>query len=178
MAKAKVFALAMRAAQEEGELATLTFEGVQQLLGTTGMLPRRVQLPQSIRYGLGTFFETPKSYGEMNYPSLWSGIGGVHWSHLPFFKKLSDSEKNGTLTFDKGAYWDKTVKFDKLSLLKIITDQNFDALSRREARRTRRAPRQGCEPRPGRSTTTCCARSCHRHWPSGTSCRSCRATWS
>lgn len=130
LAKAKIFALALESAKEEGELATVTYEGVQQLFGATGLLPRRVQLPQAIRFGLATFFETPKSYGEMDYPCLWSGLGGLHWAHLRFFKKLSDSEKKGTLTFEKGAYVGKTVKFDKLSLLKIITDQNFDAIAK------------------------------------------------
>jgi hypothetical protein len=130
LAKGKILALAARAALEEGELATATFEGVQQLVAATDLLPRRVQVPQAIRFGLASFFETPKSYGELDYPCLWSGVGGNHWVHLRLYKKLNDSDKRGVLTFDKGAYFDKSVKIDKLNLLKIITDQNFEAIAK------------------------------------------------
>jgi hypothetical protein len=133
LAKAKILGLASRAAQEEGELATATFEGVQQLVAATDLLPRRVHVPMAIRFGLASFFETPKSCSELDYPSIMTGVGGNHWVYLRFFKKLANAEKGGSLSFERGAYWDKTVKIDKLNMLKILTDQGFDAVPKAKA---------------------------------------------
>jgi hypothetical protein len=129
----RILALANRAAIEEGELASVTHEGVQQLAAATGVLARRVQVPMSVRFGLGAFFETPKSYGETDAPALWSGVGGPHWVYLPLFKKLVEADKSGTLSFDRGGYADRKIKVDKLSLLKVLTDHNFEAAAKAKA---------------------------------------------
>jgi hypothetical protein len=134
LARGRILALAVKAAEEEGELATLTFEGVQQLAAATEVLPRRVHVPYAIRFGLASFFETPKSSSVFDYPTVLSGVGAGHWTYLRLFKKIlaAEKEKEPTLTFDRGAFFEKKVKFDKPSILKILTDANFDAAEKAE----------------------------------------------
>ncbi len=134
LARGRILALAVKAAEEEGELATLTFEGVQQLAAATDVLPRRVHVPYAIRFGLASFFETPKSSSVFDYPTVLSGVGAGHWTYLRLFKKIlaAEKEKEPTLTFERGAFFEKKVKFDKPSILKILTDANFDAAEKAE----------------------------------------------
>ncbi|MCS6975760.1 MAG: DUF1570 domain-containing protein [Gemmatales bacterium] len=129
LARGRILALAVKAAEEEGELATLTFEGVQQLAAATEVLPRRVHVPYAIRFGLASFFETPKSSSAFDYPTVLSGVGAGHWTYLRLFKRVlaAEKEKEPTLTFERGAFYDKKVKFEKPTILKILTDANFEA---------------------------------------------------
>jgi hypothetical protein len=133
LARGRILALAAKAAEEEGEVATLTFEGVQQLAAATQVLPRRVHVPYAIRFGLASFFETPKSSSHLDYPTVTSGVGGGHWTYLRLFKRILNAEKDGTLTFERGAFWDRKIKVDKPSMLKILTDQGFEAADQASA---------------------------------------------
>ncbi len=121
---ARAAAVAAQAAREEGEVSTIVHETVQQLMATTGMLPRHVLIPQSIRDGLTSFFASPRSDGVINLPSLWTGIGHEHWQFLPVFRKLLDAEKTGKFTWPNH-FGEKSFDVGKISIMRIITDQNF-----------------------------------------------------
>jgi hypothetical protein len=129
---AKLVALASAAAMEEGELAAVSHEATQQLASASGLLPRRVKVPQAVRHGMASFMETPKSYGEYDAPSVWSGVGGQHWVYLPFVKKLLAGEKNGTMTYATIGNTEKKIKVDKLSILRILTDGSFEQVAKAE----------------------------------------------
>jgi len=96
----KVVALAGEAAREEGEIHAVTNEGIQQLAIAAGMLPRRVKLPQAVRFGVAAFLESPKSLGELDSAALWSGMGGHHWVYLPFMKKVLEAEHSGSMVYE------------------------------------------------------------------------------
>ncbi len=131
----KMLALAQQAAQEEGEIATITHEGTYQLAMATGLLPRRVNMPEAVRFGLGSLFETPKSKGTFAFaadvtkdgglPAYWSGISAPSWTYLEFFKGLLAYE-NKTATLNPKTAQELKVKIDKLDMLKILQDAGFE----------------------------------------------------
>jgi hypothetical protein len=128
---AKAAALADQAAQEEGEVSTITYEAVQQLAAASGLLPRSVMVPQAIRSGLASFFAAPRSSSELNLPALWTGVGGQHWVWLPVFKKLLEAEKDK----DAKVKWEEkgetaTRRVDKISILAVVTDLDYGAADR------------------------------------------------
>src|SRR5262249_24741920 len=62
-------AVLMRKALEvEGETAAISEQGPRQLLAASGLLPRKVRVPDWVQSGMGGFFGTPKG-------SPYSGIG-------------------------------------------------------------------------------------------------------
>jgi hypothetical protein len=123
----RTLALGLRAAQEEGDVATVSHEAVQQLAVATHVFPRRVHTPLAVKFGLGSFFETPKSDGLIHTMSYWSGIGAPSWTYLPIFKKIMEAEGSKTkeLTFA-----DSKAKIEPVSILKIITDQGVTAVEK------------------------------------------------
>jgi hypothetical protein len=130
LAFGRVVALALVAAEDEGEISTVTHEVTQQLAAATGLLPRRVQVPAAVRLGIGSFFETVRSNGEWEAPALWSGVGTAnHWLYLPLFRKIKDAEKSGTVSMDS----DHKAKVQKPNILRIISDQDFAAAERADA---------------------------------------------
>jgi hypothetical protein len=124
----QMMSLAYKSALEEGEVSTILHECFKQVAGATGLLPRRVQLPRSIREGIGSFYASPRSSGDVDLPALWSGVGGLHWIHTPLFKKILDAEKQKEprLTFHAGHPGERRVVIDRLSVLKILTDEVFE----------------------------------------------------
>jgi hypothetical protein len=129
IAYGQMMALALEGAKEEGENATVTHEGTQQLAAASGLLPRRVRVPTAVRLGLGSFFETPKSSGELGSPSLWTGIGGENWVYLPLFKKLVKAD-GGSIKLDEKDTKAKGTKLDKLSILRVLSDRGFEKADR------------------------------------------------
>ena len=67
-------ALIFQAKEAESELASVSHEGTRQLIAAIGLLPRNVEAPEWIDFGMASFFETPKG-------SFWSGVGG---ENLPY----------------------------------------------------------------------------------------------
>jgi hypothetical protein len=118
----RALGLAMRAAQEEGEIATITHEGVQQLVQVSGLLPRRVRMPESLRFGLASIFETPKSQavGVLLQPAIWPGIATPHWLYLPLAHELIKNE-NKTIKVDG----EREIPLGSLSILRVLNDQSF-----------------------------------------------------
>jgi hypothetical protein len=66
--------------RDEAERATVSYEGTRQLIAAVGLLPRSVQAPQWIDFGMASFFETSK---EM---AFWPGIGTPNLTYLKNFK--------------------------------------------------------------------------------------------
>jgi hypothetical protein len=77
----QLLALVQRAMEDESERATLTHEGVRQLLAATGLLPRNVAAGEWVRFGIASFFETP-------HMALYPGTGLPSWTNLVAFKQL------------------------------------------------------------------------------------------
>ena len=91
-AKAQTLTLVLKAMQEDGERATVTHEGTRQLIAALGLLPRSVEAPQWIDFGMASFFDTPKG-------SYWSGTGAPNVTYLVNFKLWEHNkrlEKNPT----------------------------------------------------------------------------------
>jgi hypothetical protein len=105
----QVKTLLLQALESESELAAVTHDGTMQLLAVAGMIPRTVTLPEWVRFGTASYFETPKG-------AWWQGTGAP--SHL-YLKKFKD--------------WEVKKRLDnppETALRKVITDEYF-----REARK-------------------------------------------
>lgn len=134
--KGQILAMAKAAALDEGETMSITNQVFQQLSAVSGMLPRQVFLPRSLNQGLASFFTSAKSSGDLNLPVLGSGIGGGHWVHLPFYRKLKDAreKKEGNFTVDEKTSNEHKVKLEKLNIIDIITDRQLDMAEQAEAK--------------------------------------------
>jgi len=109
----QVLALLLQSMESESELAAVAHDGTMQLLAATGLIPRTVMVPEWVRFGTASFFETPKG-------AWWQGTGAP--SHL-YLKKFKD--------------WETKKKLDKpeVELKKVVTDEFF-----REARKEKVNP--------------------------------------
>ncbi len=126
----QIFALAKNAALDEGETVTATNQALLQVIGASGALRRSVIMPKSIREGVSSFFSTPRSSGDLNLPTLWTGIGGPHWIYLPLFSRLIEARKPGNekpeVAIDPKAKDLRKVKIDQLDIVSVVTDRVFD----------------------------------------------------
>jgi hypothetical protein len=95
--------LVEKALAVEAERATISHEATRQLLFATGMLPRNVEVPEWIQYGLSSFFETPPG-------AFYPGVGLPSWTNLIDFKY---HRKKGHLGAPKDA------------LLSLVSDRYF-----------------------------------------------------
>jgi hypothetical protein len=103
--------LMQKALEEDGELATVSHEGPRQLLAASGLLPRHVEVPRWVEFGIGSFFGTPK---------------GSPWQ-TEAIAPTSLIEANNYLYTYK--VWQKGKKLDdpKTALQRVVTDQYFRA---------------------------------------------------
>jgi len=81
--------LVEKALAAEAERATISHEATRQLLFATGLLPRNVEVPEWIQYGLASFFETPPG-------AFYPGVGLPSWSNLIDFKYHRQKSKLGS----------------------------------------------------------------------------------
>jgi hypothetical protein len=81
--------LVEKAVAEDAERATISHEAIRQLLFATGLLPRNVEVPEWIQYGLASFFETPEG-------AFYGGVGLPSWSNLIDFKYHRKKSKLGS----------------------------------------------------------------------------------
>lgn len=120
----RALALALQAAREEGEVATITREALLQVAFASGRLPLKLHLPEFMASGLTSFFSTPRSSMALNLPALWSGMGGAHWTLLPVYRRLAEAEKaGGKLTWPE--VLPQPLNLEKTSILSIVTDQLY-----------------------------------------------------
>jgi hypothetical protein len=75
----EMFALLMKALQEESTRAGVSHLGAVRLATATDLFPRYVEVPQWVVFGLGSYFETPQG-------AYWPGIGAPSWLYLPRWK--------------------------------------------------------------------------------------------
>jgi hypothetical protein len=93
VARAQTLALLLQIIEEESELATITHEGVRQLLGAVALegsdkpiLPRTVEVPLWVQFGMAACFETPTG-------AFWPGMGAPNWTLLQKHKLLDNAKK-------------------------------------------------------------------------------------
>jgi hypothetical protein len=84
----QTLAIVHRALEDESERATITHEGTRQLLAASGLLPRTVDVPEWIQFGMASYFETP-------YGAVYPGFGLPSWTHLVNFKHFNRNKKFG-----------------------------------------------------------------------------------
>src|SRR5262249_40414750 len=107
---AQTLTLLMMLQEEESVVNSVSHEGTRQLLAATGLegsaaplLPRTVEAPQWLQFGVAGFFETSRG-------PPWQGTGVANWLYLTQFKS-----------------WDRQKKLDKaeVALKQVITDHLF-----------------------------------------------------
>lgn len=67
---AKAVELLVEVSRENASVRSVTRAATLQMAGSTGLLPRQVMVPQWVRDGLATYFESP-------IDAAWSGVGAV-----------------------------------------------------------------------------------------------------
>jgi hypothetical protein len=83
---AETLTLLEKAMQQDAEVASASHEGTQQLIAAVGLLPRSIEAPRWLDFGMASFFETPKE-------SFWYTVGGPHVPYLLTFKKWETAKK-------------------------------------------------------------------------------------
>lgn len=93
----QTLALLQKALEEDAERTAISHEGTRQLLAASGLIPRSVQAPDWLQYGLASFFETPRRafYPSAALPS-WTNL--IDFKHLRKNKKLESAEEAFTNT--------------------------------------------------------------------------------
>jgi hypothetical protein len=109
--RAQTLALVQKYMEVESERATTADVGTRQLLGSGQYVPRAIEVPQWIDFGLASFFSTPKG-------SLWPGVGTAS---APYLKAFKDSEKT--------ARSDQNIERDAVrALTSVISDKDFRSI--------------------------------------------------
>src|SRR5262249_17599488 len=104
---AQTLALIQKAQLEEAELAAISHEGTRQLVAASGLLPRNVNAPEWIQFGMASLFETSKG-------ALWSSPGGPSWAYLVQYKDYEQSKEQN-----------KRLEAPNVAVEKVITDEYF-----------------------------------------------------
>jgi hypothetical protein len=105
VAKLHTLALAQRGLEDQTAAATTTHEAVQQILAAADILPRNVLTAEWLRYGLASYFETPRL-------AFYESAGLANWNNLVYFRH---HVKAGTIP----------PKIRGIVLYRTITDQYF-----------------------------------------------------
>jgi hypothetical protein len=82
----QTIALLHRVMADEAEYAAGTHFGTRQLVTAAGLLPRGVQLPQWLQFGMASAFETAKTDPYSQTGAFWPTYGEVHWVFMTYFK--------------------------------------------------------------------------------------------
>jgi hypothetical protein len=103
--------LMLKALEQDAEVAAVTQEGSRQMLASSGLLPRHVEVPDWVEFGTGSFFGTAQA-------SPWPSLGGACSSLL---------DQNNYLATYK--VWSKSknklLDEPKLALERVVTDFYF-----------------------------------------------------
>lgn len=108
--------LMLKSLEKDSELSSVSHEVPRQLLAGAGLLPRNVNAPEWVQFGLGSFFETPSG-------AAWASYGAAGSTLL--------DQHNYLLNYK---LWAKNKKLDKpeVQLEKCITDVYFRASSEKD----------------------------------------------
>jgi hypothetical protein len=109
-AYASTMALVKKAVDEQADQAAASHQGTRELFATIGLLPRTVQLPEWVQYGLPSVFEVSGMDADMQIAAFWPGVGIASWKHLTRYKLLEGEKQLDTAD---------------VALDKVITDQYF-----------------------------------------------------
>src|SRR5262249_55329923 len=101
---ARTYAILLKALEEEWEATSISHEASRQLVYSTGLLPRKVHVPEWAQFGVGSFFERPLQ-------SPWGGPGAPNPYWLPRFKEYLKAKKYGPT--------------DYAALVSVVTDAGF-----------------------------------------------------
>lgn len=117
--KMMTYALVERALEDEGITAAVTREGTRQLNAAVGLLPKYVQLPDWVEYGVSSQLELPMNPGiitSAKKPSLTLGVrawaGAPNYVHLREFQDLLMA---------------KELPAEEVLLRRVVTDAYFNA---------------------------------------------------
>ncbi len=105
--------------ENEWEQTAISHEATRQMLFATKQLPRTVNAPEWVQFGMGSFFET-------SLQAPWPSIGGTNPYWLPRFKELSKQ---------------KVRDANLATLKKVVTDGYFREKPRVRRRRRRQVAR-------------------------------------
>jgi hypothetical protein len=106
-AKLSTLGLFQKALEDENGQASASHEAIQQLLAGADVLPRNVLTAEWLRYGLASFFETPRlSFFDCTALPSWTNLINFRF-HREHTKKLADDDR-------------------ALVLLRVITDDYFN----------------------------------------------------
>jgi hypothetical protein len=102
-AYAQTLTLLQKAMQDESELNSVSYEGTRQLLDAVGFMPKGIELPKWIDFGLASYFEVAKG-------AFWPGTGSQNQAYVAQFQ-----------------IWNENKKLDKPAdaLLGVVTDKYF-----------------------------------------------------
>jgi hypothetical protein len=103
---AETFLLLQKAFEEDAERATISNEATRQLLVSSGMFPRHVNVPEWVLSGMASYFDTPTQ-------AVYPGVGLPSWTHLVSFKHLQ-KDKAGRLSNQPEV------------LYQVVTDRYFE----------------------------------------------------
>ncbi len=139
-----------KALEDEAERATLSHEGVRQLLAASGLLPRQVAAPEWIQEGLAGYFERPFGavYGSGGLPSWSNLIAFQHYlGHTPgkarevlsnvisdrYFDMARDAAAESDPGNDKTAYkenadWERARATSWALVYYLISEQKLNQL--------------------------------------------------
>ncbi len=96
--------LLLKALENEWDQTNTTHETSRQLLFASGLLPRNVNVPEWILFGMGSFFETP-----LQSPWASTCVPSPYW--MPRFKDYVKAKKYESSERD--------------TMIKLITDEYF-----------------------------------------------------
>ncbi len=74
------------------DIASVSREAAHQLAANTGLLPRRVEIPQWVHEGLAMYFESPSD-------EAWGGSGAVDESRIDDYRTLKDDRLRSSIDF-------------------------------------------------------------------------------
>lgn len=100
----RIYALMLKSMENEWQQTSLTHQASRQMLFASKQLPRNVQAPEWIQFGMGAFFETPLQ-------APWPSIGAANPYWLPRFRETYKSKKYETS--------------NEALLKKVVTDAYF-----------------------------------------------------
>lgn len=117
--KMMTYALVARALEDEGITAAVTRGGSRQLAAATGLLPKYVQVPDWVEYGVSSQFELPTNPGVVTAaktPSLTVGVRA--WAGAANYVLLREFQNMLTA---------KELPAEDVLLRRVVTDAYFDA---------------------------------------------------
>jgi hypothetical protein len=88
IAAVQTLALMQHAMEDEAEKAAISHEATKQLCYASDVLPRYVNVPDWLQFGLASYFDTPRG-------ALYSGVGLPSWSQLVAFKHYRKNNRLG-----------------------------------------------------------------------------------